>query len=149
MSSESQAPSTVSQSRRVLIIESDTVSADTLAALVEEDGHTTQMAADAKTALLMLNEFDPHLVLLGTYLADMPGYELTSILRDAPQFSGKFRRLALLYVADRDKIVKHRMFGAPDIPMSRYIFKPIDHVEVHEKIARELTKYDIQNPEPN
>ncbi len=146
MSSESQA-SSPSQSRRILIIESDTVTADALASLVEEDGHTTQMAADAKTALLMLNEFDPHLVLLGTYLADMPGYELTAILRDAPQFSGKFRRLALLYVADRDKIIKHRMFGAPDIPMSRYIFKPIDHVEVHEKIMRELAKYDVQNPE--
>jgi PleD family two-component response regulator len=144
MNSETSSPS---QTRRILIIESDTASADRLANLLEEDGHTFHIAVDAKTALLMLNEFNPHLVLLGTYLADMPGYELTVILRDAPQFSGRFRKVALLFVAERDKIVKHRMFGAPDIPMSQYIFKPIDPSEVREKIARELAKYESQNTE--
>jgi PleD family two-component response regulator len=144
----SSAVPTTPRSHRILIIESDTTSADALANLLEEEGHDSQIATDAKTSLLMLNDFNPDLVLLGTYLADMPGYELTVILRDAPQFSGKFRRMGLLYVADRDKIVNHRMFGAPQIPMSQYIFKPIDSAEVREKILRELAKQVSQNITP-
>jgi PleD family two-component response regulator len=124
--------------RRVLIVESEVVAADELARLMQEMGHIVQLAADAKTALFELHEFNPHLVLLGTYLADMPGYELSSILHGAPQYSYRFRHVGLLFVADRSKILKHRFIGAPAVPMSQYIFKPLDASEVREKVTRTL-----------
>jgi PleD family two-component response regulator len=85
-----------------------------------------------------LHDFEPHLVLLGTYLADMPGYELSSILKGAPQYSYKFRHVGVLFVADRGKLLKHRFVGAPDVPIAQYIFKPIDENEVREKVTRVL-----------
>ena len=128
------------ESKRILVVESEHDAANELVRILESIGHKVEVAADAKTALLHLHDFDPGLVLLGTYLSDMPGYELTAILRGAPQYSWKFRHTGLLFVADRHKLLKHRFVGAPDIPIAQYIFKPIDEAEVRDKVAREIIK---------
>lgn len=124
--------------KRILVVESENEAADELVRVLEGDGHRVENAADAKTALLHLRDFNPQLVLLGTYLSDMPGYELTAILRGAPQYGWQFRHVGLLFVADRHKLLKHRFVGAPDIPIAQYIFKPIDEDEVRDKVAREI-----------
>ncbi len=123
---------------RILVVESDVLIANELTRLMNEMGHEVRLSADAKSALFGLMEFEPHLVLLGTYLADMPGYELSSILRGAPQYSHRFRHVGLLYVADRHKLLKYRFIGAPEVPISQYIFKPIDGAEVRDKVTRAL-----------
>ena len=141
MSQSSSAPESPLGSlpaRRILVVESDPEVANELTRLMSEAGHEVQLSADAKSALFGLLEFEPHLVLLGTYLADMPGYELSSILRGAPQYSFRFRHVGLLYVADRNKLLKHRFIGAPEVPIAQYIFKPLDAAEVHEKVGRAL-----------
>ena len=125
--------------KRILVVESENEAADELVRILEGDGHRVENASDAKTALLHLHDFEPQLVLLGTYLSDMPGYELTAILRGAPQYSWKFRHVGLLFVADRNKLLKSRFIGAPDIPIAQYIFKPIREAEVRDKVAREIT----------
>ena len=124
--------------KRILVVESENEAADELVRILENDGHRVENAADAKTALLHLHDFEPQLVLLGTYLSDMPGYELTAILRGAPQYGWKFRHVGLLFVADRHKLLKARFIGAPDIPIAQYIFKPINEDEVRDKVAREI-----------
>ncbi len=129
--------------KRILVVESENAAADELVRILEADGHTVENAADAKTALLHLHEFEPQLVLLGTYLSDMPGYELTAILRGAPQYGWKFRHVGLLFVADRRKLLKHRFIGAPEIPIAQYIFKPIDEDEVRTKVAREIVNCGV------
>ena len=131
-------PAVESTGKRILVVESENEAADELVRILESCGHTVQNAADAKTALLYLHDFEPQLVLLGTYLSDMPGYELTAILRGAPQYGWKFRHVGLLFVADRNKLLKARFIGAPDIPIAQYIFKPIDEDEVRDKVAREI-----------
>jgi DNA-binding response OmpR family regulator len=139
MSSESQSQSGEAvEGHRILIVESEVETADRLAQLMGELGHVVQLAADAKSALYELHDFEPHLVLLGTYLADMPGYELSAILKGAPQYSYKFRHVVVLFVADRGKLLKHRFVGAPDVPIAQYIFKPLNDNEVREKVTRAL-----------
>ncbi len=130
--------STGSLGKRILVVESENEAADELVRILEADGHTVENASDAKTALLHLHDFEPQIVLLGTYLSDMPGYELTAILRGAPAYGWKFRHIGLLFVADRHKLLKHRFVGAPDVPIAQYIFKPIDEEEVRDKVAREI-----------
>lgn len=136
MSSDSLFPARTAQ--RILIVESELEAAEELTRLMKELGHTVQMAVDARSALWSLEEFEPQLVLLGTYLADMPGYELSSILRGAAQYSSQFRHVGLLYVADRHKLLKHRFTGAPEVPIAHYIFKPLNGAEVREKVTRAL-----------
>lgn len=135
-SSESASPDP--SGRRILVVESDALVANELTGLMSEMGHEALLSADAKSALFGLLEFEPHLVLLGTYLADMPGYELSSILRGAPQYSARFRHVGLLYVADRHKLLKHRFIGAPEVPIAQYLFKPIDPAEVRDKVSKAL-----------
>ncbi len=127
-------------SARVLVVESESETANSLVALLEGFGYEVQLAANAVSALIALDDFEPHIVLLGTYLSDMPGYELTAILRSAPQYSARYRGLGLLFVADRHKIVRHRFSGAPEVPLAQYIFKPLDGDEIQDKIAREISK---------
>ncbi len=134
------SPQSTSFPTRVLVVESESETANSLVAVLEGFGFQVELAGNAVSALLLLENFEPQVVLLGTYLSDMPGYELTAILRAAPQYSAKFRGLGLLFVADRHKIVRHRFSGAPEIPLTQYIFKPIDGDEVQNKIARELAK---------
>lgn len=132
--------SNLSSLTRVLVVESEAATANALVAVLEGLGYEVQLASNADSALMFLDNFEPQIVLLGTYLSDMPGYELTAILRSAPQYSARYRGLGLLFVADRHKIVRHRFSGAPEVPLSQYIFKPIDGDEVQDKIARELSK---------
>ncbi|BCM92325.1 hypothetical protein IAD21_04204 [Abditibacteriota bacterium] len=132
--------STSSSPTRVLVVESESETANGLVAVLEGFGYEVQLASNAVSALVSLDEFEPHVVLLGTYLSDMPGYELTAILRSAPQYSARYRGMGLLFVADRHKIVRHRFSGAPEVPLTQYIFKPIDGDEVQDKIARELSR---------
>ena len=132
--------SNLSLPARVLVVESESETANALVAVLEGFGYEVQLAANADSALMFLDNFEPQIVLLGTYLSDMPGYELTAILRSAPRYSARYRGLGLLFVADRHKIVRHRFSGAPEVPLTQYIFKPIDGDEVQDKIARELSK---------
>ena len=132
--------SKVSSPVRILVVESESETANSLVAILEGFGYQVELAANAVSALVGLDNFEPHIVLLGTYLSDMPGYELTAILRSAPQYSARYRGLGLLFVADRHKIVHHRFSGAPEVPLSHYIFKPIDGDEVQDRINRELAR---------
>jgi len=125
---------------RVLVVESDDETANSLVGFLENLGHAVELAANAQTAMMLLGDFDPNLVLLGTYLSDMPGYELTAILRSAPQYSATFKGIGLLFVADRHKLLKHRFSGAPEVPLTQYLFKPIDGDELRDKVARELAR---------
>ena len=135
------APESTSLPARVLVVESDSETANSLVAVLEGFGYEVELAGNAMAAMIALDDFAPQLVLLGTYLSDMPGYELSAILRGAPQYSARFRGIGLLFVADRHKIVRHRFSGAPEVPLTQYIFKPIDGDEVRDKIARELAKH--------
>lgn len=126
--------------QRVLVVESETQTANSLVGFLENMGFSVQLAANAQNALMFLVEFEPHIVLLGTYLSDMPGYELSAILRGAPQYSWRFKGVGLLFVADRNKLIKHRFSGAPEVPLTQYLFKPIDGDELRDKVARELAR---------
>ncbi len=135
------SPAPTTAATRILVVESDAETANSLVAILEGFGFGVELAGNAMSAIVALDDFAPQLVLLGTYLSDMPGYELSAILRGAPQYSAMFRGIGLLFVADRLKIVRHRFSGAPEVPLTQYIFKPIDGDEVRDKIARELAKF--------
>ncbi len=137
MSSSSVTPA---PKTRVLVVESDTQTANSLVGFLENLGFSVELAANAGSAMMFLTEFEPQLVLLGTYLSDMPGYELTAILRGSPPYSWHFKGTGLLFVADRNKLIKHRFSGAPEVPLAQYLFKPIDGDELRDKVARELER---------
>jgi two-component system CheB/CheR fusion protein len=61
---------------RVLVVDDDPDTAESLAALVGINGHDAQVAFDGRTAIRRVRNDDFHLVLLDIGLPDMDGYEV-------------------------------------------------------------------------
>jgi DNA-binding response OmpR family regulator len=71
--------------RRVLIVEDNVDSADTMQMLLQISGYEARAAYDAHAALALAREFEPHAVLLDIGLPRKNGYEVARELRALPQ----------------------------------------------------------------
>lgn len=69
------------KTRRILIVEDETDSAQSLAILLRFDGNDAQVAADGPTALELARSFKPDVVVLDIGLPGMSGYEVAAALR--------------------------------------------------------------------
>lgn len=67
--------------RRVLIVDDNADSADSLSMLLEFQGHATHVAYGARDALACIEDFKPEVGLLDIGLPEMDGYELAKRLR--------------------------------------------------------------------
>ena len=70
--------------RRVLIVDDHVDSAEMLAALLELDGHSVELAHDGRAALSAAQAFGPDFVLLDIGLPDLDGYDVIQELRSMP-----------------------------------------------------------------
>jgi len=68
-------------SRRVLIVDDEADTAETLAELLEEDGHHALAVHEGREALDVLESFHPDVVLLDIGLPGMDGYDVATRLR--------------------------------------------------------------------
>jgi CheY-like chemotaxis protein len=76
-------PASPTHRRRVLVVDDNRDSADTLAALLEAWGHEVRTFYDGPSALAGAAEFDPDIVLLDIGLPKMNGYEVAGRLRQS------------------------------------------------------------------
>ncbi|MEP6591453.1 MAG: PAS domain S-box protein [Gemmatimonadota bacterium] len=67
--------------RRVLVVDDNRDSADSLAMLLDLEGHETQIAYDGHDALARAEAFRPDLILLDIGLPDLDGYEVCRAIR--------------------------------------------------------------------
>ena len=71
---------------RILVVEDNVDSADSLNLLLRLYGHEVQVARTGHTALEMALAFRPDLVLLDIGLPGMDGYQVAKHLREKPEF---------------------------------------------------------------
>jgi signal transduction histidine kinase/ActR/RegA family two-component response regulator len=67
--------------RRVLLVEDNLDAAESLALLLQMDGHTVEVANDGAAALATLERFTPEVILLDIGLPEMDGYLLAQTIR--------------------------------------------------------------------
>jgi CheY-like chemotaxis protein len=67
---------------RILVVDDNRDTADTLGWLVESCGHEVQVAYDGAKVLAAADTFRPHVVLLDIGLPNLNGYELAGMLRE-------------------------------------------------------------------
>ena len=72
------------QGKRVLIVEDNVDSADTMQILLQLSGYEARAAYDGTAALSIAREFEPHAVLLDIGLPRKDGYEVARELRALP-----------------------------------------------------------------
>ena len=68
--------------RRILVVDDEEDARETLAALLEADGHETLAVGDGEAALKAVGTFEPEVVLLDLGLPEPDGYEVARELRD-------------------------------------------------------------------
>ncbi len=71
--------------QRVLIVDDNEDAANSLALLLEIDGHTAMAVYTAGDALAQATAFDPEVVLLDIGLPEMDGFEVAGRMRDLPR----------------------------------------------------------------
>jgi len=104
--------------RRVLIVDDNQDSADSLAMLLELDGHDVRAVYSAMDALEQVTAFAPEIVLLDIGLPGMNGYDVAQRIKEMPQPP---RLVAVSGYAQRED--KERSTAAG---FSTHLVKPVD-----------------------
>ncbi len=79
---ETAAESRASRTRfRILVVDDNRDAAETLAALMELEGHAVRVALEAERALEIAADFDPEVALLDIGMPGMNGYQLAQRIR--------------------------------------------------------------------
>jgi CheY-like chemotaxis protein len=82
-----QAFAAADSAARIFIIDDNADGADSLAMLLELEGHATRAAHSAQQALAEIESFKPDVVLMDIGLPQMDGYELHKRLRELPSLT--------------------------------------------------------------
>ena len=119
--------------KRVLIVEDSADIAELLSVRLRSVGVETQVAPDGNTALRLIQEFQPHLVILDLILPVGGGYSVLRKLRAAPQT--KELPVVVFTIKDDEEVRK----AVEALGVSAYIEKPYQPAsEVIETVRRIL-----------
>jgi len=78
---EANTPPVAASRRRILVVDDQPDAADSLALLLQFEGHTTEAAYSGREALARAAQLRPDVILLDIGLPDMNGYEVAGRLR--------------------------------------------------------------------
>src|SRR6267142_155803 len=110
---------------RILIVDSDIRSSDSLELMLHASGYSeTRVAYSGHAALAIAAEFQPSVVLLELDLLDMSGYEVARLLREHAQ-SHDLRLIALTSSREHAGRELARVAG-----FERYLLKPVAALEL-------------------
>lgn len=117
------------QSRRILVVDDNRDSAESLAMLLEMSGSETQVAYDGLQAVEVAERFRPDLVLLDIGLPKLNGYEVCQHIRREPW--GKDMMIVAIsgWGQEQDRL------RAQDAGFDRHIVKPVDLEMLNELLT--------------
>jgi len=117
---EGAQPTLSNEPVRILIVDSDISSSDSLELMLHASGYSeTRVAYSGHAALAIAAEFQPSVVLLEPDLLDMSGYEVAQLLRERAQ-SHELRLIALTSSREHAGRDRARVAG-----FERYLLKPV------------------------
>ncbi|MBC8026614.1 MAG: response regulator [Steroidobacteraceae bacterium] len=123
------APTVTQSARRILIVDDNTDAAESLAILLDLEGHTTLVAHDGESALVAAAEFCPDTVFLDIGMPGMNGYDTARELRDAHGESIKLIALTG-WGAEEDRRRAH------EAGFDRHLVKPVDPAMLASALVR-------------
>ncbi|HEY6395464.1 MAG TPA: ATP-binding protein, partial [Candidatus Binataceae bacterium] len=123
-------------STRVLIVDDNEDAATTLSEMLDEIGYSTRVSFDARSALQIVSEFVPDIMLVDIGLPVMDGYQLARQLRQMPELIS-VRLLALTGYGQESDRQRALRSGFDD-----HLVKPID-MEALLSILRETRSTSV------
>jgi two-component system CheB/CheR fusion protein len=118
--------------RRVLVVDDNRDSAETIAMLVELWGHEVRIVHDGRTALTTLTEAPdwlPDVVLLDIGLPGIDGYEVARRLRQEPSLDGLLMVAMTGYGQERDRQLSR------EAGFDHHLVKPVDPARLQALLA--------------
>ena len=120
---------TVHKPTKVLIVDDNQDSADSLASVLRLDGHDVHVANDGPQALTLVEQIRPAVVVLDIGLPSMNGYEVARRLKGMQANPG-IRLIALTGYGQEDDLR-----AASDAGFELHLTKPVDPVELSRAIG--------------
>jgi PAS domain S-box-containing protein len=118
--------------RRVLVIEDNVDSADSLRAVLELGGHSVEVAHTGPDGLERARECSPEVVLCDIGLPGLDGYEVARAFRADPRLRAAYL-VALSGYAGPEDVARARAAG-----FDRHLAKPVDADGLQEVVAGEV-----------
>lgn len=115
--------------RRVLIVDDNVDAANTLAALLNLQGHVTHAVYNGHEALESIESFRPHVVLIDIGLPKMNGYELAKRMRETVDWAA-LRLVAITGYGQVEDRERARTAGFDD-----HLVKPVDVPALERALA--------------
>ena len=112
--------------RRVLVVDDNRDSVETLSMLLRIKGHDARIAESGEEAIKVADEYQPHVVVLDLSLPGMDGYEVAQRLRERP-YGGHMLLVALTGWSGRE--VQAR---AAEAGFDFHLLKPIEWPELEQ-----------------
>jgi CheY-like chemotaxis protein len=122
----------MSSVRRVLVVDDNRDSAETIAMLVELWGHDVRVVHDGPAALASISEpidWCPEVVLLDIGLPGVDGYEVARRLRQVPALAGILMVAMTGYGQERDRQLSR------EAGFDHHLVKPVDPATLQALLA--------------
>ena len=132
-STPSKAAEQSAVASRILIIDDNVDSADSLAMMLRMSDHDVQTVYSGQSALAAAIEYEPSIVLLDIGLPEVDGYEIARQLRQRPEFKAVWLIAITGYGQDAD------LQRSRDAGFDHHLVKPVDPQKLEELLGR-LTK---------
>jgi PAS domain S-box-containing protein len=127
---------------RILVVDDNQDSAETLALLLTFSGHDVRVAHEGDTALETAGAFLPQVIILDIGLPRMDGYEVARRLRMRPQSKNCFLIALTGYGQDEDRQ------RSKEAGFDHHMVKPVDPVEL-QSLIQDVTKERATDLLPN
>ncbi|BBA34873.1 PAS domain-containing protein [Methylocaldum marinum] len=112
------------KSKRILVVDDNTDAVESLALLLELEGHDVRTALDGPAALELASDFRPEAVLLDIGLPGMDGYEVARRLRDRPET----REALIIAITGYGQLEDRALTKAAGF--NHHLVKPVDPEEL-------------------
>ena len=116
---------------RILVVDDELQILDMLKCTLEDEGYDVDVAADGKSALVLLPEHKPDLVLLDIRMPDLDGYEVLEFIREKSEVPV----IMLTGAVDPISVYQSINLGADD-----YVRKPFYTRELLARIKNKLKR---------
>jgi two-component system, sensor histidine kinase and response regulator len=117
---------------KILLAEDSRTSQQLAMMILEDEGHSVEVADDGLVAVEMFAKSSFDLILMDVHMPEMDGFEATTRIREREQ-STNSRTLIIAMTADESPGDRDRCLASG---MDGYISKPLDMSELTEALAR-------------
>jgi CheY-like chemotaxis protein len=114
---------------RILVVDDNYDSADSMATLLSMSGNECLMAHDGRTAIQLAESFSPHAILLDIGLPEMDGYEVCRTIREQP-WGSHINIIAMTGWGQADDRKRSKEAG-----FSAHLVKPVDIAKLSSLMA--------------